>query len=310
MEIAWLEDFLVLSKSLNFSRAAEVRNLTQSAFSRRIKQLENWLGVTLLDRSGYPATLTEEGSAFRRVAEEIVRTLHDERDLFLGKVGSRRKPFVSFSTTHTIAISYFPEWISKVQQEVGKLRTQVVCASTHECVQALMSGSIDFFLSYVHPAWPLMLDEEQYPSILIDREMLVPVCVPGQRKRPKFSLDTFDESPIPYLECGSNTITSKMVEAMLGASKVRPSMEVVYRNSISAALKAMALKGFGIAWLALSAVSAELESGALVFAGADSWRLPMELRIYRNRRSVDNHGDKDRIWALCQDRKLVVPQDQ
>ena len=40
MEIAWLEDFLALSATLNFSRAAEMRNLTQPTFNRRIKNLE------------------------------------------------------------------------------------------------------------------------------------------------------------------------------------------------------------------------------------------------------------------------------
>lgn len=44
MELKWLEDFTALANTLSFSRAAEVRNVTQSAFSRRIKQLEMWLG--------------------------------------------------------------------------------------------------------------------------------------------------------------------------------------------------------------------------------------------------------------------------
>ncbi|NWM05812.1 LysR family transcriptional regulator, partial [Klebsiella quasipneumoniae] len=47
MEIKWLEDFLALANTLNFSKAADERHVTQSAFSRRIKQLEAWLGTTL-----------------------------------------------------------------------------------------------------------------------------------------------------------------------------------------------------------------------------------------------------------------------
>ena len=44
MEIKWLEDFVTLADTSSFSRAAELRNVTQPAFSRRIKQLEGWLG--------------------------------------------------------------------------------------------------------------------------------------------------------------------------------------------------------------------------------------------------------------------------
>jgi DNA-binding transcriptional LysR family regulator len=61
MELKWLEDFTALASTLSFSRAAEERNVTQSAFSRRIKQLEMWLGVTLISRASFPAELTKEG---------------------------------------------------------------------------------------------------------------------------------------------------------------------------------------------------------------------------------------------------------
>jgi DNA-binding transcriptional LysR family regulator len=40
MELIWFEDYLALAETLNFSRAAELRNITQPAFSRRIRALE------------------------------------------------------------------------------------------------------------------------------------------------------------------------------------------------------------------------------------------------------------------------------
>ncbi|HXQ40880.1 MAG TPA: LysR family transcriptional regulator, partial [Candidatus Udaeobacter sp.] len=51
MELKWLEDFLSLAETRNFSRSAELRFTTQPAFSRRIKALEEWVGATLFDRS-------------------------------------------------------------------------------------------------------------------------------------------------------------------------------------------------------------------------------------------------------------------
>ena len=47
MNLSWLEDFLALAASGNFSRAAQERHMTQPAFSRRIRALEEWLGATL-----------------------------------------------------------------------------------------------------------------------------------------------------------------------------------------------------------------------------------------------------------------------
>ena len=61
MNLTWLDDFLALASTGNFSRAAEERHMTQPAFSRRIRALEEWLGVVLFDRSSQPAVLRRSG---------------------------------------------------------------------------------------------------------------------------------------------------------------------------------------------------------------------------------------------------------
>jgi LysR family transcriptional regulator, hypochlorite-specific transcription factor HypT len=80
MDLAWLEDFLKLAEEGNLSRAAEARNLSQPAFSRRIKALEHWVGVTLIDRETHRIALTEAGAAFRAVAEDVLGRLALGRD--------------------------------------------------------------------------------------------------------------------------------------------------------------------------------------------------------------------------------------
>ena len=51
MDQKLLEDFLSLYRHKSFSHAAQERNVTQPAFSRRIRALEEWLGVVLFDRT-------------------------------------------------------------------------------------------------------------------------------------------------------------------------------------------------------------------------------------------------------------------
>ena len=63
MDIMWLEDFIKLADEGNFSRAAEARNLTQPAFSRRIRALEDWVGATLVDRDTHRIALGTEDAA-------------------------------------------------------------------------------------------------------------------------------------------------------------------------------------------------------------------------------------------------------
>lgn len=79
MELVWLEDFLALADARNFSRAAEARNVTQPAFSRRIRAFENWIGAEMFTRGSRGVSLTAAGEHVLAHAGEIVRRIHDLR---------------------------------------------------------------------------------------------------------------------------------------------------------------------------------------------------------------------------------------
>ena len=72
METKWLEDFVSLAETRSFSRSAQLRHVTQPAFSRRIQALEAWTGIDLVDRSSYPTRLTPAGETFLAQALEIL----------------------------------------------------------------------------------------------------------------------------------------------------------------------------------------------------------------------------------------------
>lgn len=64
-----LEAFVTVARTLNFTRAAERLNLTQSALSQRIRKLEEELGATLLVRAPGGVRLTETGNRILRFCE-------------------------------------------------------------------------------------------------------------------------------------------------------------------------------------------------------------------------------------------------
>ena len=79
MDTKWLEDFVSLADTNSFSRSAQLRHVTQPAFSRRIQALEAWAGVALVDRRSYPTRLTPAGAAFYAQAVEILQSLQSSR---------------------------------------------------------------------------------------------------------------------------------------------------------------------------------------------------------------------------------------
>ena len=112
MDIEWLEDFLVLSDLSSFTRAAQMRNVTQSAFSRRIRSLEEWVGIPLIDRDTVPPRLTMAGHLFRDSAREMVRQLQEARIA----LGHRTQAFsgIKFFVSQTLAQHFLPEWFAKL----------------------------------------------------------------------------------------------------------------------------------------------------------------------------------------------------
>ena len=84
METKWLEDFVSLAETRSFSRSAQLRHVTQPAFSRRIQSLEAWAGIDLVDRSSYPTRLTAAGETLHGQALEILGALQAARNMMRG----------------------------------------------------------------------------------------------------------------------------------------------------------------------------------------------------------------------------------
>lgn len=83
--------FLAVAEHGGFTRAASALHVSQPALSQQIRQLEESLGVTLFDRSGRQARLTDAGEEYRRHARRALldleagkRALHDVQDLSRG----------------------------------------------------------------------------------------------------------------------------------------------------------------------------------------------------------------------------------
>ncbi len=64
IETKWLYDFLTLEKCRNFSQAAIIRNVSQPAFSRRIRALEHAVGVELFNRQVSPYSFPNRVKSF------------------------------------------------------------------------------------------------------------------------------------------------------------------------------------------------------------------------------------------------------
>ena len=296
MELKWLEDFLALASTGNFSKAADLRHVSQSAFSRRIKNLEFWLGVELIDRSTFPINLTEEGVTFRETAEELVTQLNSMRDDFRG-LSKQEKATLSFSALHSLADTFFPDWVRNIQN-LGYVMpgTRIMGHDLHDCVQAMKTGDTDFMLTYSHDCTPIFLSEAEFPYIDLSEDRFIPVSIADDNGRARFDPWTGNGQSIPFLRYRKNCLLGKVMEETLGRMEPTCQFNTIYENSMASAIRAMVLAGHGLGWLPESSIRQELREGRLVQPGNNADAAILKIRLYRSH--IRSRPAVERFWLF------------
>ncbi|MBP2169818.1 DNA-binding transcriptional LysR family regulator [Erwinia toletana] len=279
MELKWFEDFLSVTRCYSFTRAADERHVTQSALSRRIRQLEEWLGVPLFDRKTYPVTLTPEGQAFLATASETVFAMSHLRNDMHQRY-TRRTSVMRFAMLNTLSLTFFPDWIKQISQhqQLSYIRLCDQKPTFVEHITLLHSDETDFLLTYAHDSVSLIQQLARYPMLRLGTERAIAVCRPDSDGKPLYPVG-LDQQPIPYLSYGHHSFFAHALAEMF-SRKPLP-LAPIYENSMSINLKAMVLSGSGVAWLPESLIHEELSRGMLVRAGDRHWDMPLDIRLYR-----------------------------
>ncbi|MCM2397821.1 LysR family transcriptional regulator [Rhizobium sp. S95] len=289
MELKWLEDFVTLADTSSFSRSAELRNVTQPAFSRRIKQLEVWLGAPLINRGTMPAELTPAGRNFLPLARDTIRALYAAQEALRP---TSESGMARFAALHTLTVTFVPAWLQLLEQEMPDIRISLIPdrGGIEANLATLVDGEADFFLTYAHPRVPFHLDRERFDYLSVGSDRLMPVVAPEvrlQRDRWVPGEGLLDRAvkegiSVPYLSYGFSSFFGVAL-GRLFAERPQFLRRQVHENAISAGLKTVALTGAGLCWLPQSLIQAELDAGLLVNASATTdWTMDLEIRLYRH----------------------------
>jgi LysR family transcriptional regulator, hypochlorite-specific transcription factor HypT len=295
MDIRWLQDFLTVAETGNFTRAAQMRDVSQAAFSRRIQTLEWWLGTTLIDRNSVPPRLTGDGELFREQAAEIVEQITNVRSCF-GDPGIVRRKQVRIALVYSLASGGFPSWWNMWSDKIGPdLICSVITDNLHASVAALMTGSVDLLVCHRSPHVQIALPAGQYDQVVIGQEMLAPYAstplaadltrtFPGQKG-----------SPLPLLMYTTKSSFARVVNMIIEKAPQKLLGRIVLRAETSSVLRAMAVAGHGIAWLP-ECVAKEAPPDTLKRVDSGNWSANLKIVAYR-----DSHAEfpaLDRLWAL------------
>jgi LysR family hydrogen peroxide-inducible transcriptional activator len=140
-----LQYFVALAETEHFGKAAEASNVSQSAFSTAIRELETTLGAQLVDRTNRQVTITAAG---RIVANQARLCLHDLEDL-VEIAGGQRQPLSSelhLGVIPTIAPFVLPRILPVLRERYPSLKLFLTEDQTAVLLDKLASGILDVLL--------------------------------------------------------------------------------------------------------------------------------------------------------------------
>ncbi len=296
MDINWFRDLSHLARTGNFSQAAGLSNLSQPALSRRIKALEGWVGVPLVDRSRQPVRLTPAGAQMMEAGQQAMARIENERSQILEAQSLPDKYVVTFGAQHSIGWRFYPAWLQSFETAYGPILSRLRADDLPNCQRDLAEGNVDFVIAYASAhADPPPQGRTSDTALVIGHDRLIPVCKPRSDGQPLFEFADTDVK-IPFLKFGEGAPISQHLDHLMQANTLAPRLQTVYENAMAGALRIRARDGAGVAWLPQSLVAPDLDSGLLVRTSQPDWDVTLEVRLYRNTR----HSNRltRAIWAF------------
>ena len=250
MNIEILHDFLSIAETMSLTQSADARRTTQSNLSKRIRQLELWLGRDLIDRRSRPLALTQAGKDFISTARGIL----SELDVFRGNHApwSVAEGAASIAMPHSATISIFPSLKQTLIKHIPNANFAPRLAN-HDMVATMLARSeCDLALATFHPEVPQAEEFTVFRSVEIAREQLVIVSPPGTDDDTKLALHVSHH--LTYIgqiweKCRVPVTTTKEIE-----------------HGMAADIRAYCLSGEGRGVLPQTLVEADIASGRLQVA--------------------------------------------
>lgn len=291
MNLSWLQDFLVLCASGNFSRAADERHMTQPAFSRRIRALEEWLGADLFDRTSQPAKLTDTGQWFESVARDLLTRA--------AKIPGEARAFneanattLRIASTHALSFTFMPTWLRGLESRIEIGQVRLVSDVLQRCEAMLLESQVQFLLTHSHTEMASTLDEQGYPAIVVGSDLLIPVSAPKKNGEPQHQLHKGSaKNPVKLLNYNPESGIGRIVSQTQNSLAESVPTASVFTAHLASVLRTMAMSGKGIAWLPKTLISEDLDRGILVEAAPHTWCIEMEIKLYRDKAAMSDAGE-------------------
>ena len=296
MELKWLEDLVALAEAGSLTEAAARRNVTQPAFTRRIKAIEVSLGTEVLDRARKPArilpAIARQLDAMRVLAVDVRRLTQDMR----APEGTRRQLVIA--AQHALTVAYLPAFIARMQDAFPNLTFRLRSANRNECYSLLMTRQANILVAYETARLPIAPDETLIEKLRIGGDQLVPIVAPGVL--PVASRETPHEPRLPETlkiiayprDVFFGTLQQQEVLPLLSRDH---RFDTVCETALVPAVLQLALSGTGIGWVPRQLATDPIARGDLHDLSDALGAVPLDIMVARLRTPRSKLAES--LWA-------------
>lgn len=242
--IQHIRAFLAVAECGSFARAATELNLSASALTVQIQQLEEWLGVTLLERSPRQVSLTAAGQNNRRPMEKLLLDLENIRS------GSRdlaalRRGVVTLAALPSLCSGVLPPILKTFRQQFPGIEIRLRDVVAHRIDELVRDGEVDFGLGVKARSSHGLA----FQVVMVDRLSLFAPRGHPLAKHQAIALSALVGEPI--ILTGRDSSVRERVEQLFAAEglMLMPALEANYMSTVMALVR----QGLGTALLPESA---------------------------------------------------------
>ncbi len=163
MNIRDLKYLVAVAEHKHFGKAAEACFVSQPTLSTQVKKLEEYLGVTLIERTNRQVLLTPVGEAVVRQAKRVLGDLSELVQLaeqFQDPLGGELR----LGIIPTVAPYLLPKILPRIRKAFPSLKLQLIEAQTSVITEMLKLGELDALIL------ALPVEEEHLTEALLYRE--------------------------------------------------------------------------------------------------------------------------------------------
>lgn len=300
MRLEWIEDILAVIDFGSFSAAAQARYLTPSAFTRRIRSIEESLGTPLFDRDRKPVMLLPHLAVLetdlRVCADQLRRLKSGLSDPSAGELDE-----VSLMCQHALAAAVAPALVS-LMAGGAEMKIAMRDGTRTECTFALLQREIDFALVYENPEEDMAAEIGYLNSLTLGTEVFAPVACLDRNPQ---LVDRIATGPIPTIGYPDSIYLGEVLHRKIFPRLAAGTeIQTIAESGLTLAIAEFVRRGLGVAWLPLTVVARELEAGEMqIIDHLPSCELKVNLMILSGNRSRRSVG----YWQTINDHVAAGP---